>query len=162
MQYFHSFVDRKHRKAIKELKTIDEVLTMAGFKVKKFFEDKFDPYIFVASNADTPFGGIRIYKIESTIAYRAQNEEKTHPYGKAFNIDVEGIFEDYLEDDEEGDKIGEMVAKAIAEDVRFFFKKNAELYSPYAQFDKDKTDKPQIMTPPVGGADKFRADGAWS
>lgn len=156
MQKFYSFLDKKHRKAISELTTVDEILKIGGLKSKRIFEDKFDPYVFVQSNEQTPFGGIRIYKLEHTIAYRAQNEEKTHPFGSAYDLPIEKMFEDYIDEDDAGDKVGGLVAKAVVEEIKYFFKKNAEVSNmPY-------TDKSQVMTPPVSGANGFRANGSWN
>ena len=141
MQKFHTFLDKKYRKALNELTTIGEILKIGGLKSKEMFEDKFDPYLFVYSNQQTPFGGIRIYKLEHTIAYRSQNEENTHPFGTAYDLPIEKMFEDYLDDDDSGNKVGGLVARALVDEVKYFFKKNAEAYQT-PQFPSQNTNLP--------------------
>ena len=61
-----------------------------------------DPYLYVHNkNENLSFNGVRVYKIGDIMAYRIQKEEKTHPYGKAYLLDVENMFNEFLEDMEE-------------------------------------------------------------
>jgi hypothetical protein len=73
-----------------------------------------------------PFDGLRIYRIGDSIAYRVQKEDKTHPYGKAYLLDVEGMYEDLISDNVDEEKAGKTVIKSVAEEMRNFFSKSAE------------------------------------
>jgi hypothetical protein len=115
---FREFVDRKTREAKKHLGTLKKILKRDGMEVKDFLEEE-DPYIYVANPiGNLSFDGVRIYKIGGEVAYRIQKEDKTHPYGKAYVLDVEGMFHDLL-----SDNIGEQKA---GEEFKKFFSKSSE------------------------------------
>jgi hypothetical protein len=126
MSTFREFVDKKARKAKKQLGIIEKVLSDKGVKVKNFL-DQDDPYIYAADpSGRLPFEGVRIYKIGDDIAYRVQKEEKTHPYGKAYLLDIEGMYDDLISDNISEEKAGKTIIKAINSEVRNFFIKSAE------------------------------------
>lgn len=126
MKSFTEFIDRKERQAIKHLKILHKLLESQDFKVSSHLKDE-DPYIFVWDNQkDASFAGIRIYHIGDIIAYRIQNEENTHPYGKAYSINVEEMFDDLLYDHKDPEKAGKATIKAVVKEVNRFFKKSAE------------------------------------
>lgn len=160
---FQDFVDRKHRKAIRELKILEQIVKMGGFETKGFFEDKFDPYVFVKSNTETPFEGIRLYKIGDHIAYRVQNEVDSHPYGSAFDLNVEAMFDDYVEDGEHK-HLGEKVAKSVVEDLKHFFKINAQMSRDMLKdgMAQDPFKQPQTNSLVLKATSGFRADGTFS
>lgn len=124
MKTFLEYITQEKRRDKKELKTLKKVLEN-DFKVKAFLEDS-DPYIFVKSNENTSFGGIRIYKIGNKVAYRVQQEEDTHPYGKAYLINVEDIFSDLISDMKDEIKAGTELMKIISEDIKSFFNKSLD------------------------------------
>lgn len=125
MGSFGDFIDKKTRRAKKELSTIGKVLTMDGFKVENYLEEE-DPYLFVNTTEDAlPFDGVRIYKVGSNIAYRIQKENKTQPYGMAYSLNIEEMFEDLISDTNE-QKAGEEIIEAISKEFRKFFKKSLE------------------------------------
>ena len=81
MKSFKSYVDKKQRSTVKQLKIIKSLLEKNGLKVSDFTENVSvdgDPYIFVYNTSGTRyFDGIRIYNIGGKFAYRVQKEEAT-------------------------------------------------------------------------------------
>lgn len=122
---FSAFVDKKTNRARKELGIVMEILKEGGLQVKEFLKGG-DPYLYVPSTEKgLDFGGVRIYKIGSTVAYRVQNESDTQPYGISYPLDVEDMFEDLLGEMDEEKAAGE-IKKAVVEELRNFFGKSLE------------------------------------
>lgn len=122
---FSTFIDKKTNKARKELAIVMEVLKEGGLQVEDFLKGA-DPYLYIPSTKkNLDFGGVRVYKIGSTIAYRIQNEGDTEPYGVSYPLDVEGMFEDILGEMDE-DKAAEEIKKAVVEEVQNFFERSLE------------------------------------
>lgn len=132
---FGDFIDKKQRDAMKQLKLIEQVLTTHGFQVDDFMKEghEDDPYIFVANpNKNTSFDGVRIYKIGDVIAFRIQKESETHPYGNAYTLAVEKMFDDLMAEEEMDEiKAGKLVMKAIAKELHSFFDKSEEAENEY-------------------------------
>jgi hypothetical protein len=126
MKPFKAFIDHKHRESRKQLKLIEKVLESQGMQVKDFLKED-DPYIFILNPIkEAGFDGIRLYKIGETIAFRVQKREKTHPFGAAYELPVEEMFDDILTDVRNPEKAGKEVIKFVTEEVKRFFKKSAE------------------------------------
>jgi|688.fasta_scaffold313543_2 hypothetical protein len=133
---FSSFLDIKNKQTKKELGILKEILSNNNFQVEDF-TSKEEPYIYLKSTDDAPFQGVRIYKIGSNYAYRIQNESETQPYGQAYPINLEEIFNDIIPDMTE-EEAAETVASALAEEFHTFFKKSAEFHKDMmiSKFDK--------------------------
>lgn len=124
---FREFLDRKEREAVTHLHIVKKLLEQAGFTVDSFLVSDEDPYIFVHSNDDSlSFAGVRVYSIGETLAYRIQKESETHPYGKSYLLDVEGMYNDVISDLGDEEKTGKKVIKSVAEEFKRFFKKSRE------------------------------------
>lgn len=125
---FSDFLNKKKRDDSKQLEILEKILRSKGLKTENFLESHEDPYIFCyAPSKNCSFDGIRIYKIADTIAFRIQKESETHPYGKAYPLDVEEMFEDFLSDDHINRKEAAIkVMEEIAAGIRRFFDKSAE------------------------------------
>lgn len=126
---FGEFIDKKQRDATKQLEIIEKILRKGGMKVENFLEtDHRDPYIFCVSPIKNgSFDGIRIYKIGDKIAFRIQKESKTHPYGRAYPLDIEEMFNDLLSD--EGIKeseAGKKVIESVNKEIRKFFERSSD------------------------------------
>jgi hypothetical protein len=122
---FSSFVDKKTNKARKELQLVRDVLEESDIKVKDFTKER-DPYLFVPSTKKgLDFGGIRVYKVGSSIAYRIQNEGDTEPYGMSYPLDIEGMFDDLIGDMDEAEAANE-IKKAVVEEINGFFERSME------------------------------------
>src|ERR1019366_5713400 len=86
-----------------------------------------DPYIFIVNPMkNASFEGIRIYKIGSTMAFRIQKEEKTHPFGSAYMLDVEEMFTDLLTDHPRPEEAGKALVKSVSEEIKLFFNRQAK------------------------------------
>ena len=133
MKIFLEFIDSKTRKARKELDVVKRVLEKNHYKTESFLEDE-DPHFFVYSpDKGLSFDGIRVYKIGNSICYRVQKEAKTQPYGRAYSLPVEDMFNDLISDDMDEIKAGTEVINEIIKEIKKFFgdSKSAEreLYS---------------------------------
>jgi hypothetical protein len=51
--------------------------------------------------------------------------EKTHPFGKAYQLNLEEMFGDLLADHRNPEEAGKQVIKAVTEEVKKFFDKTA-------------------------------------
>lgn len=122
---FSSFIDIKNKKTIKELKILKDVLSKK-FRVDAYLENE-DPYIYIKSkNQNLDFEGVRVYKIGSNWAYRIQNESTTEPYGKAYPLDLEKMFEELVPDMSE-EEAGSVIADALVEEFDNFFTKSSKV-----------------------------------
>ena len=126
MQQFMEFVDRKEREGKRHLKILDKVFQSQGFDTKEHTSSE-DPYLYVSNpTKNASFDGIRIYKIGSTLAFRIQKEEKTHPFGRAYELDVEDMFQDLLTDHHKPEDAGKALIKSLAEELKLFFIQQAK------------------------------------
>lgn len=126
---FREFLGGKKRESKRHLHMLHKLLEKGGFKVEGFLDDEFEePYVYCYNpNKDTSFKGVRVYKIGDQIAYRVQRESKTHPFGSAYLIDMDGIFNDIMSDGvTKKEKLGQKVIEEIVENIKSFFKESAE------------------------------------
>ena len=115
----------------------------AGFRVDTFLNEQFDePYVYIYNpNNNTSFQGVRLYKIGDKIAYRIQRENKTHPYGNAYSLEVELMYDDLVEEGEDPKHVGPKVMEMIITELRSFFEESAEAEKERYQSDDQGTDK---------------------
>jgi hypothetical protein len=126
MHGFVEFVDKKMRENRRHLGLVKKILEQNGMKVTDHRQED-DPYIFVNNTEKTmSFDGIRIYKIGDIMAYRVQKQENTHPYGRAYPLDLEEMYEDYMADDFKEEEVAKQIVQSVAEEMKKFFKKSAE------------------------------------
>jgi len=120
---FREFLGAKQRESVRQLHIVQKVLEQGGFKIKDYLGERFDePYIFVFNpNNDTSFKGVRVYKIGDKIAYRVQRESETHPYGTAYMLDLDGIFNDLMEDGAKKQELGKKVMETMVKELHAFF-----------------------------------------
>jgi hypothetical protein len=122
---FTAFLDKKTNQARKELEILRDVLKEGGVEVKEFLKGG-DPYLFVPSTKKSlEFGGVRVYKIGSGVAYRIQNEAETQPFGASYPLGVEKMFYDLIGDMGE-EEAAEEIKKAVVEEFKNFFDKSLE------------------------------------
>lgn len=133
---FSSFIDIKNKQTIKQLNILKEILSKE-FEISPYLEND-NPYIYLKAKKETPFQGVRIYKIGSNWAYRIQNESETEPYGKAYPLDLEKMFEEIIPDMSE-EEAGGVIADALIEEFNIFFEKSAKLDKEFSigQFNKN-------------------------
>lgn len=127
---FGDFIDKKQRDSLKQLGLMRKLLEKSGLKVEGYLEtdDTDEPYIFCFNpSSNTSFDGIRIYKIGDRLAFRIQKENRTHPYGKAYPLEVEEMFHDLLSDEGiDQRKAGEKVIEMVTKEVKKFFDKSVD------------------------------------
>lgn len=141
MEIFNEFIDKKQREARRHLHILRQILENHKLKVEDYRDDE-EPYIYVKAPDSLSFGGIRIYKVANQVAFRIQREQKTHPYGKAYSLDIEDMFSDYMSDNIEEEEAGKKVMKSLVQEVQQFFEKskNAEQKIKRGEFDRDFLD----------------------
>lgn len=155
MRSFRDYYENKVRLAIKQLNIVAQVVEKAGFKVDHFLDEQFqDPYVYVRNpNNNTSFDGVRLYKIGDKLAYRVQRENGTHPYGDAYTLDVELMFDDLMEEGEhKPEHIGNQVMELVAKELRAFFEESAEAEQDKSdqEVDKDGLGMVNIRNPQGG------------
>jgi hypothetical protein len=126
---FGDFVNKKKRDGIKHLEIMEKLLRKQGLRVESFLGgDSDDPYVYCFNpGKNTSFDGIRIYSIAGKLAFRVQKENKTHPYGRAYPLDLELMFEDFLQDEGmDEQKAGKKVVEAVGQELKRFFDKSVE------------------------------------
>jgi len=140
---FKEFVGKKDREANHQLKTVKKLLEKHGFTVEAYLENEEDPYVFLNANDDQlSFDGVRIYKLGDVMAFRVQKEKDTHPYGKAYPLDIEAMFNDMMSESGSEKKAGEEVIESIVDEFKRFFKKSktAEKELRSAEVDQERED----------------------
>jgi len=126
MYCFLEFVNRKERESRKHLNIVLKALKESGLHTYNHINHE-DSYIFVkASNKDLPFEGIRIYEIGNSLAYRVQKEKDTEPFGKAYPLDLEEMFNDLMGENMKEEQAGKEVIKGIVKEIKEFFSKSAK------------------------------------
>lgn len=138
---FKEFIDKKKRESIRQLRTVKKVLDHGGFTTEAYFT-KDDPYLFVYSNNDQlTFAGVRVYKIGDTLAYRIQKDKETHPYGNAYSLNIEEMYNDLISENGNEQEAGERIISAITAEFISFFKKSGEAEEELSQDDVDSYGK---------------------
>lgn len=121
---FVEFIDKKERETKKQLKIIEQILQTHGMNVSNHLHDD-DPYLFVFNpQKNTFFDGIRIYKVGDQISFRVQKEEKTEPFGRAYPMNIEDMFEDLISD-YKPEEAGKRIMVAVTTEVKKFFDRSA-------------------------------------
>jgi len=141
MKTFKDFADKKDRSNKKHLEIVYKVCEQGGLKVSNHLDDD-EPYIFVRNNAGQTlsFDGVRIYSIGDSMAYRVQKDENTHPYGRAYLLDLEEMFEDLVSDNTSTEDAAKEIIKTVSENLKGFFDKSekAEIEIRDDDIDKEK------------------------
>jgi len=135
---FREFVDKKTRECKKQLGIVKKILEQGGMTVSSYLQES-DPYIFVKSSEKRlSFDGVRVYKVGSHMAFRVQKEAQTHPYGEAYSLDVEEMYNDLISEDKYNEeRAGKAVIKAIIAEIKSFFSKSSDAEK---QNDADEAD----------------------
>ena len=123
---FLEFVNRKQREARRHLQIIEQVLKNAGLSAKAFLEED-QPYVYLKStNPKVSFEGVRIYEVGGMIAYRVTKEKDTEPYGRAYQLDLEDMFNDYMSESPKEEEAGKKVMKSVVSELKRFFDMSAD------------------------------------
>jgi len=154
---FKDYMTLEDRKALKQLKIVQSLLEKGGLKVMDFTESENDqnPYIYVYNTASNKFfDGIRVYSIGKKLAFRVQKEERTHPFGSAYPLKIEEMFEDLVsEENVDQKKAGEKLIEEVPKMIKKFFERSSEAEKDIIDQDIiDKTDN-TAGAPTTGGTD---------
>ena len=126
METFNEFVDKKVHEEKRQLKIVSKALQQGGFGVKEHIDED-EPYVFILNNvAKLSFDGVRLYGIGGSLAYRVQKEERTHPYGKAYPLDLEEYYNDMISDNKKTEEAAKEIIKGVNEELKNFFVKSAK------------------------------------
>jgi hypothetical protein len=138
---FGEFCDKKTRTARKHLKLIERILRRSGFEVKDHSEEQ-EPYLFLPTPAKKlSFGGIRIYQWGESVAYRVQKEEKTHPYGRAYRLDIKEMYDDLMSEEAMNEKkAANEVIDTIPKELKRFFEKSFDAERELRSIEFDQND----------------------
>ena len=60
------------------------------------------------------------------VAYRIAREAETEPYGTAYQLDLENMYNDYMSEITHPEKAGKKVIESVAKEIKTFFKKSAD------------------------------------
>lgn len=139
---FFDYINRKLLTSKRKLKIIHKMLEHAKIKNKLYLKNTDDPYLFVYSTDENcDFEGIRIYSIGNNVAFRIQNRDDTHPYGKSYLLDFENVFNTFMsKKDADPEDSGKEVMKYFIEEIKKFFKMSA-----MAQNNFDKNDNKLML-----------------
>ncbi len=157
MRTFRQFLGGKIRENKRQLHMIKKVLEHGGFRVEDFLdEDQFvdEPYIYCHNpQKDTSFKGVRVYKIGDKLAYRVQRESKTHPFGTAYILDMDGIFNDLMGDGiTKKEHLGNKMMQEIIHNLKSFFQESAAAEREEDKWDDDGDSMGMVhVRNPLGG-----------
>lgn len=152
MAGFFEFIGKKKRKAKKQLGLVKKLLESKNMAVSDFLSEE-DPYIFLQNTVKNPsFDGVRIYKIGESIAFRVQKEAKTHPYGKSYMLDIEGMYDDLISDHYKEERAGMEIIESIVKEFQSFFKKSQEAEQDLrsGEFNRDKDPLGRVLVRQTG------------
>lgn len=155
---FRDYMNVEDRKSLRQMNIIQSLLEKSGMKVTNFTESEDDqnPYLFVHNTAGNKFfDGIRIYTIGKKLAYRVQKEERTHPFGTAYPLKIEEMFNDLVsEEDIDQKKAGEEIIEQLPKILQKFFERSAEAEKEIINQDiQDKSDDNAAGHRSTGGTD---------
>jgi len=152
---FGDFVDKKKRDSLRQLGLIRQMLETQGLKVDNFLENsEEEPYIFVFNpSKNGSFDGLRVYKIGDIISFRIQKENKTHPYGAAYAMPIEDMFQDFMSDEDIDEvEAGKKVMESVSKEIRKFFEKSVEAERDERDelIDKDNSNAGSVLVKTTG------------
>lgn len=125
MKTFLEFVSAKSDQKPENLGLLTVILRNDGLKVHEFLDDHKEPYIYVFNPLDDlSFQGVTVYKKGDVLAFRAQRYEDSQPYGAAYNIDMQGIYDDLLYDNKDKKQALDLLCRKLCKNMRDFFRKS--------------------------------------
>lgn len=154
MEQFLEFVNKRKRNGKRYLNILEKVFKHGNMAVKSFMDEDV-PYIFLLTpnENDQSFGGVRVYQIGDTIAYRVQKQENTEPFGRPYLLDLEEMYEDFMMDDIDEHEAAKRIIQAVNDELGRFFRKSKEAEDDFKglQFDEPSDGMGKIMLRPDGG-----------
>jgi len=140
MKNFLEFVNVKDDQKVENLELLTTILRNDGLKVHEFLDNHKEPYIYVFNPLDDlSFQGVTVYKKGDILAFRAQRYQDSQPYGSAYNIDMQGIYDDLLYKENDKKKALGIICKKLCKNMRDFFRKSKKA--------EDEVLKSQLRSP---------------
>lgn len=124
MKTFLEFTFAKHKESEERLGLVKKILEKDGIKVDSFF-DEGKPYIFCfnpLNNLD--FEGIRIFENGKTMSFQVCKTKDTLPYGIARSLDINDLFNQICETEEDKKEATETLVKEVSKEIRKFFRQS--------------------------------------
>lgn len=152
METFLEFVNKQRREGKRHLTILEKAFKRGKMNVKSFMEEDV-PYLFLPAPVESlSFGGVRVYQVGDTIAYRIQKQEKTQPFGRPYLLDVEEMYEDFMQDEVDEKEAAKRVCEAIVDEVSRFFKKSKQAEDDFRdmEFDRQIDGMGKIILRPTG------------
>jgi len=127
LEYIHKYRQTERLRTQRSLELIEKAIDESHLEVISRKDDPHQPYIYVKNpNGDLSFNGIRIFANNEIISFRPQKDVDTQPYGGSYNLDLQQMLEDILNNSKERDKnkLAEMLIKLLGTILRQFFTKS--------------------------------------
>lgn len=131
MNSFGNFISKRDRDNREHLKILGTILKKAGFKITPHLDDPTDPYFYIHKPTDLSpliedltFGGLRVYaRGKDIICYRVQQKHDVEPYGTSYNLSVQDMYKEMLDEDEK--KLPYLIIYHIVNELKNFFLQSA-------------------------------------
>ena len=121
MKTFLEFNFAKHKETERRLELLKKVLEKDGLRVESFLNVS-KPYIFCyAPLENLDFQGIRIFENGKTMAFQVAKTKETLPYGIARSLEINDLFDQICEFENDKSKAVQVLIKEINKEVRKFF-----------------------------------------
>ena len=124
LEYLHKMKHGLRMMAERKLELIRKALREDYLEIEDFTDDDHQPYIYVHDPSNKlSFGGIRIYTNSDIIAFRVQKMPDKQPYGASYQLDIQQMLEDIMDNTGEKDKnkLAELLVKLLGSVIRQFF-----------------------------------------
>ena len=128
LEYLHKMKHGLRMIAERKLELILKALKEDHLLIDDFTDDDHQPYIFVYDpSKESSFSGIRIYLNNEIIAFRVQKMPDTQPYGASYQLDIQQMLEDIMDNTGQKDKekLAELLVELLGSVIRKFFIKSA-------------------------------------
>ena len=152
METFLEFVNKRRRDGKRHLTILEKVFKHGKLPAKSFMDED-TPYIYLmAPNDERSFGGVRVYQVGDTIAYRVQKQEHTEPFGRPYLLDLDEMYEDFMMDDIKEEEAAKRIVQAVADELTRFFRKSKEAEEDFQdmEFDRQTDSMGKIILRPTG------------
>jgi hypothetical protein len=124
---FLEFFNRHEDQSRDHLKLLKKIFEEDGMYCMDFTKDEEkEPYIFLLAPDGLSFQGVRFYEKGDILAFRAQKEPDTLPYGKSYLMDLQDMLDEILVDEKNETKAIESLNKHIVKKLKNFFKQTRE------------------------------------
>jgi hypothetical protein len=151
METFLEFVNKQRRDGKRHLTILEKVFKHRKMSCKSFMDEE-NPYLYLMTPNNDSFGGVRVYQIGDSIAYRVQKQENTEPFGRPYLLDLEEMYEDFMMDDIKEEEAAKRIIEAVADELTRFFRKSKEAEEDFRdmQFDRQTDSMGKIILRPTG------------